>query len=589
MPSGFKLNYRLDLAIECVKLFGPPNLVSFAILYYLVPAKLLGGYFTRGLWQYFLVLVYLWTWDKYGQWKGRREAKKLGAVFIPRVKGKWPGNLDLGKRMLDQIGESYFTEAMEQFFGDNDTINFGALWTDVYVTRSHTVTQAVLAQTFETFHKGYELRSLLHGLLGEGIFASDGAEAKTHRAVMRPFFGKERVRDLNLLDHYVEKSVALIHERAQQGLSIDVQDLFRRFTMDAAGEFLFGSKDFNTLDRPLPVPSSVGLKANATELDQGPYGELVLAFDKLQEIIAIRSISGRWWAIREFWKDETVGYNKVVDRFVLPLVHKALNNKKLRGGKKCDVQDGNFVDHLADAVSDVKVIRDGLFNLLIAARDTTASMLTFTVYLLSLHPEILAKLRKEVVSIVPSGPPTFDDMRKMPLLRAVLNESLRLFPPAPMNARSSKSACLVPGDKQSGGKPYYIPGSEKRVCYLTFPLHRKKDVWGEDAEEFVPDRWIDKDETQRVQRPHIYPFGAGPRICPGQEFAYIESSIMMIRILQVFDTFTLRQKEDAPPGSLPPKSWEGAPGRKGIEQIWPTLAVVLYIKVGSRLYIYTRE
>jgi hypothetical protein len=237
--------------------------------------------------------------------------------------------------------------------------------------------------------------------------------------------------------------------------------------MDAAGEFLFGSKEFNTLDQPLPVPSSDGIDANAAGADQGPYGESVIA---LQEIIALRSISGRWWAMREFWKDDTIGYNKFVDRFVLPLVQKALDNKMLRGEKKCDVQEGNLVDHMADTTSNVKLIRDEVsyelspmgvlslvadcvifcckFNLLIAARDTTAAMLTFTVYLLSLHPEILVKLRKEVVSIVPSGPPTFDDMRKMPPFC-----EFPLFPSLPAPSSLSQGARRIYLSLTSGFNP----------------------------------------------------------------------------------------------------------------------------------------
>ncbi|KAF8331980.1 cytochrome P450 [Cantharellus anzutake] len=579
MATIFERNYRLGIVVDIAKALAPPAFASYVIVHRILPPSIVGGFFYQACWHYWIIAVFWLLWDQFEQWKGRREAERMSAVYLPRVKGKWLGNLDLGITMLNGMREGYMSESLEQFFGDNETINFGVFWTDVYVSRNPAVAQTVLTQTFENFQKGSELRSAFYGMLGQGIFASDGARAKAHRAVMRPFFSKDRVRDFNTIDRYVDKALALMQERATQGLSIDVQDLFGRFTMDAAGEFLFGSKDFNTLDQPLAFPGKgdvAGWEASA----RGPYGELVQAFDRLQEITAIRGISGKWWALQEFWTNKTRKHSKIADSFLLPLVIKALENKKLRGDKKCDIQEGDFIDHLVDATTDIKEIRDELYNVLVASQGTTAVTLAATLYLLSLHPEVVVKAREEVMTHLPVGTPTYDDIRKMVYLRGILNEALRLFPPNPLNARTSKTATLIPGDQRTGGKPIYVP-AEKRVCYIALALHSNKDIWGDNADQFVPERWVDGDKAaQRTPKPQLFAFGGGPRICPGQEFAYIEASLMLIRMFQIFDKFALRQREDAPPSSLPPKSWRGAPGRKGIEEIWPTLAVVLSIKGG---------
>ncbi|KAF8331890.1 cytochrome P450 [Cantharellus anzutake] len=554
---ALKYNYRLYLLIDLTKLFGPLTVVTYVVISLIIPHSICVGYLTRSLWTILISIAYWSIETQYTHYMNVREAKKRGAVLVPKLKGKWPGNLDIISASMKKHEEGYALENMEQFFGDNDTFNLGAMWTDTYFTRNHHIMQAILATHFNSFHKGPELNMMLRGVFGDGILATDGAEAKAHRALVRPFFTKDRIRDFEILERYVDKTVTLMRNRALSAQSVDVQDLFQRFTLDAAGEFLFGTKDFNALDSPLPLPG------------------------RIHEATFLRSLRGRFWAIQELWKDKTQEDNKIIDRFVHPLIANALKNKKVRGDRKCAIGDGSLVDHLADATNDVKLIRNELFNILSASRDSTSILLTFVIYLLSLHPDVTAKLHNEVMAHLPCGSPTFEDIRKMNYLRAVLNETLRLFPPIPINCRTSKSACLIPGDRQTNGKPFYIPSGNKLIFYLPIALQRRKDLWGDDADDFDPERWIDERVQKWTENPFVFiPFNAGPRVCLGQEFAYNEASFMLIRILQIFDTFTLRQQEDAPPGSCPPPSWKGCLGRKGLEQIFPKASLTLYVKGG---------
>ncbi len=149
-----------------------------------------------------------------------------------------------------------------------------------------------------------------------------------------------------------------MRERAQSGLSIDVQDLFQRFTLDTGCELFFGAKDFNTLDLPLPFPGKVELGVKGSAAPEGPNGKFLEAIDRLQELTFLRVLRGRFWAMNEFWKDEMKEYIKIVNQFVYPLVTKALEKKRVRGDRRCDADDGNLVDHLADATNDAKLIRD---------------------------------------------------------------------------------------------------------------------------------------------------------------------------------------------------------------------------------------
>ncbi len=167
-----------------------------------------------------------------------------------------------------------------------------------------------------------------------------------------------------------------------------------------------------------------------------------------------------------------------------------------------------------------------------------ASLLTFVIYALSIHPHITAKLREEVISIVPEGLPSFDQIREMKyrkspsdgktclssvseraplsLVRAVINETLRLFPPIVMSGRAAKKSTLLPPDRTSGGKPIFVPGNETIVLFPLMLMQRRKDLWGEDADHFIPERWTDKDRVVESDSFTFLPFGTGPRTCLGQ-------------------------------------------------------------------------
>ena len=91
---------------------------------------------------------------------------------------------------------------------------------------------------------------------------------------------------------------------------------------------------------------------------EGPNGKFLEAIDRLQELTFLRVLHGRFWAMNEFCKDEMKEYIKIINQFVYPLVAKALEKKRVRGDRRCDVDDRNLVDHLADATNDAKLIRD---------------------------------------------------------------------------------------------------------------------------------------------------------------------------------------------------------------------------------------
>ena len=209
-----------------------------------------------------------------------------------------------------------------------------------------------------------------------------------------------------------------------------MQDLFSRFTLDAAGEFLFGTRSLNSLELPFALPGRAKLGPKGTELE-GAYGSFVSAFDEIQNVISLRYERNWFWPLIEFWRDETKEHRRVMNDFITPLIKEAIFAKKSRYDKPLDTGECSFLDYLVHSTEDEKLIRDQvsgcftmmkagvshvmfeLINMLVAARDTTATLLTFLTYLLATHPHVLEKLRHEVTSIAAGQAPTYEIIGNM--------------------------------------------------------------------------------------------------------------------------------------------------------------------------------
>jgi cytochrome P450 len=341
-----------------------------------------------------------------------------------------------------------------------------------------------------------------------------------------------------------------------------------RFTLDSATEFLFG-KNVCSLSAGLVYPPSSPLSKDVA-FENHPANKFAHAFSDAQIASSYRGRFGSAWRLSEFWTDRVKKHMDTCYKFIDPILKEALEKNKMlkenidEDAKDRDVKEGEtLLDHLVNYTEDPIVIRDEILNIMIAGRDTTAATMTFVIYMLTQHPDVLRRLREEILSKVGSSRrPTYDDMRDMKYLRAVINETLRLFPPVPFNVRTSTEPTVWPGI--NGGKPIYIPPNT-RTPYSVFLMHRRTDLWGPDAQEFDPDRFLD-DRLRKycTSNPFIFvPFNAGPRICLGQQFAYNEISFFLVRLLQQFSSVSLATDVQ----TLPPAEWAKCSGRKAVEKV----------------------
>ncbi|KIM44015.1 hypothetical protein M413DRAFT_67983 [Hebeloma cylindrosporum] len=540
-----------------------------------------------------LCFIVLWAATKgvLSQAKQDREARSLGARSIPRVVGKWPGNIDVLLRMMHAFKTSYVLDVYLELFEEYQctTLNIPILWSNNIISMDHGHIKFVLATGFQWFWRGIAQKERMELFLGGGIFNRDDETWKMHRNMARPFFAKERFSDFEIIEKHCAHTLSILSSLAASNTACDAQDLYGRFTLDAASEFLFG-KNMETLSASLPVPgeTAMGPKGSATG---DPWGSFAQAFDMAQVNITTRGRIGTMWLLLELFKDRNEEHCTVVKRWLDPLVEQVLENKRImeEAGISSSIAEKNFLQHLTDSTDDPVLIRDQLLRILLASRDTTTCTLTYLTYFLAIHPQVAQRLRAEVLQHCgPTSTPTFEHFRNMKYMRAVINETLRLFPPVPLNSRETRGApCVLPvsdctnrsviSDRQP---PLYMP-AKTTIVFLPLLMQRSPALWGDDADDFDPDRWIDTERVARfVATPSMFnPFSAGPRICIGQNYAYNEMSYFLVRLLQQFDRFTLAS-EFQPEGSHPPPEWKNRKGRQVYERIWPSAALTLFVKGG---------
>ncbi|KAF7846486.1 hypothetical protein BT93_L4250 [Corymbia citriodora subsp. variegata] len=311
--------------------------------------------------------------------------------------------------------------------------------------------------------------------------------------MIRPNFTRSQVGDLAIYEEHVQHMLKLIPEN---GRTVDLQELFFKLTMDTATKFLFGTS----------VNSLVKEKAHK---DSDRFTD---AFTYVTEEMAKDFRSIRW---RKDKKRQADG--QFIKDFADGIVADALARQDdIETGGIDKKQDYVFLYELLKTTRDPYTLRSETLNVLLAGRDTTASLLAHTFFVLARRRDIWDKLHEEVAQLQDKAP-DYEQLKQMKYVRWVLNESLRLFPVVPSNARIAMNDTVLPvGGGDDEKSPVFVPKGTL-VTYTVWSMHRRKDLWGEDAEEFKPERW----QSARPGWEYL-PFNGGPRICIG-EFAIFDA------------------------------------------------------------------
>ncbi|KAF9116298.1 hypothetical protein BGX27_003606 [Mortierella sp. AM989] len=463
----------------------------------------------------FLGLYILWIIFKY---------RSTAFGTKPRYDLKGPQGLPLIGNMItmlmtprDQISQQ--NERLHEEFGSTFSFSVPKLGRIIQFVDPD-VLEHVLKTNFWAYEKGPILQETLSDLLGAGIFGADGNHWKWQRKMASHIFNVKAfrnytsgvfVKEANVLVDYLSKA-------ADEGRVIDIHHLFYLFTLDSFGEVSFG-QSFGCLKKP------------EEEV------EFAAAFDRLNTTVFNRLFEG-FWQVRE-WAS---GVNKQVEKdkkTVNDFAMHIINSRRTNGYDKpqkdllqlfmdMDTDDGT---PLSDEMLCCLVL-----NFIIAGRDTTAQALSWMFYLLhrsASDSSIVSNLVKEVDDVLEESLPSYESFSMKASSKKILY-ALRLYPSVPRNIKVAVQDDVWP----DGTKVY----KGEFVSWSSWAMGRSTSIWGPDAKEYKPQRWMTGEKPSPTKFPG---FHAGPRTCLGQQFATIEALTIMSMFFQKF-TFELVDPKTEP-------------------------------------------
>jgi cytochrome P450 len=349
----------------------------------------------------------------------------------------------------------------------------------------------VLVTRHRLFHKGLGLERA-RILLGDGLLTSEDDRHLRQRRLMQPAFHRERVAA------YAETMVGCAERRQQRWqdrAEIDVAREMTAITLAIAGYTLF---DADVEREAREIGDALNAAFASFNLAVLPFG------DRLSRLPM--SPGRRFQAARA--RLDAVIYRLIAERRTA--AGRGRDLLSMLVAARDDEGDGR-------GMSDEQ-IRDEAVTLILAGHETTANALAWAWYLLSAHPDAAARFRAEVDAVLGGRLPTIADVPRLPFTRAVLAEALRLFPPAYVLGRRSVAEYQIPGTS-------YVLPARTVVLVSQYLVHRDARFWPE-ADQFRPERWADEDGGVS-QRYAYFPFGAGPRICIGEQFAWMEGVLVL--------------------------------------------------------------
>ncbi|HET9486704.1 MAG TPA: cytochrome P450 [Chryseosolibacter sp.] len=391
------------------------------------------------------------------------------------------------KQVKDPIGS--MEESMERFNGTY-SVNLGSR--RLIATQDPGFIDYVLKTNHKNYNKSAILTEQLGRFLGKGLLTSNGEYWLKQRRLIQPGFHPEKIHSLYaIIKSTIDKFIAGFPAAD----NVDVYPLMNTLAFEIVINTLFNVK----------VPPDTRMELSRFITDTQDF-----------VIRDIRQPHKSWW----FKISGEVKKNLEKSKGARQIIRSIIRTRKNSGRKFNDLLDMLLDARYEDTglpMEENQVI-DEILILLIAGHETTANALSWTLYLLANHPEELQKLRSSARNL------TVEESVSHPELNAVIYESMRLYPPAWISDRVTLH--------DDAYRQFTFPG-ETIVILFYYGLHRDKRYW-ENPTAFLPERFVNVRGSKDKPKAY-YPFGAGPRLCIGNNFAMAEMTIFLQAMVQQFD------------------------------------------------------
>ncbi|EKX43116.1 cytochrome P450 [Guillardia theta CCMP2712] len=432
-----------------------------------------------------------------------------------------------------------------------------------------TVVRHILSENALKYDKGI-LADILEPIMGKGLIPADLPTWQPRRRAVVPGFHSSWLQSMmavGLFSRCSDRMVGALKESMQRGMGpmsscwrtqerageeVDLESMYSSVALDIIGEAVFNFK-FLSVQRKSPVIDAVYNLMQEAEhrsffllpywkvpvlgfrfLGLGPLVERQQRFE--QDIELIND------CLDELIKEALLTRSEEDIETLQKRDYDALENPSLL----------RFLVDMRGADATERQLRDDLMTMMIAGHETTAALLTWTTFCLLTNPEEMKKVHQEIEDVLGGRRATYEDILKMEKTRLALAEALRLYPQPPILIRRALDDDVLPLAWGNEKQVKVFRGTD--IFMLVWNLHRSPVLWGDDADAFRPDRWLSSRsnpdvpgwEGYKPNMKNLYPnevssdfafcpFGAGPRKCIGDQFAFLESVVILSRVLQEFD------------------------------------------------------
>jgi cytochrome P450 len=370
----------------------------------------------------------------------------------------------------------------------------------VHLVTDPALAKVVLQERYKNYRKGAPYARARFAF-GEGLITSDGAKWRRHRKLIQPLFHKDHyARFAEIMSTSIVGLLDRWESAAERARPVDIAIDLRNLALKIAARTLFSTDLDEDADWLQDAFNQVQLwftRGSRTAYLIPPSFPLPA---NLRLRRTLRALDGRIYPL--------IAQRRAMTSPPMDLLQLLLEAR--------DEEDGT-------GLSDAE-LRDEVMTLLLAAHESTGTTIAWSLVLLSRYPDVARRVREEIARVLGGRAPTFAELHELPYTRMVSEETMRLYPAAPIIPRE------VVDDDELGG--YEIPGGS--VVFLSpYVTHRDPATW-DNPEAFDPDRFA----PTRVEARHRFaymPFVLGPRQCIGNHFAMTEMLLALPMILQRFE------------------------------------------------------
>lgn len=359
-----------------------------------------------------------------------------------------------------------------------------------YICDPEIITEMLVGKG-RAFPKAKFTKDIIGSAVGNGLILSEGEKWRRQRRRYSPLFA---ARNLPLLStHFSETGIEIGDSLAENPGLVDVAQVAPAATLANISRVMFSGNQ----------------EVSSDQIRTG----LIKYFEYISKLSLFDLMGLPDWVPRSNWLKSRapVTAMRALARFVIE------HRRAEPTGEARDFLD-LLIDALEDDVEDIEATVDNLLTFVVAGHETSANAIAWGLYLFALNPEMQRKIQNEVLSVRPDGPFTFEDTQSMPMLHAHVKETLRLYPSAAFFARDAGEDLTIKGIHFKKGDALFYP---------VYSIHRNEKLWDE-PNHYRPERFIEGP----LPRGQYIPFGDGPRICIGAQYAETEIMILMASILR---------------------------------------------------------